>query len=87
MTEPLTITVLDERTKEELQPPCEACRLPQDVACGKPAAWLARFRCPGCANAKRALTCDEHLQALLTGQTCCARCDSPLDLLSSERIR
>lgn len=71
MSEPLTITVLDEQTKDELQPPCDSTK-----ACEIPARWVVRYACgaPTHHVSKTVLACDAHkkkwVRQFTNGETC-----------------
>jgi hypothetical protein len=65
VSEPLTVTVLDARTREELQPPCERSLHPgsgDGIKCGAPAEWIVDCRCGSCDERLTKLYCNGCLQ-------------------------
>jgi hypothetical protein len=85
-----TDTELDQRTRDELQPPCEVrahrCGQP-DRECELPADWIDRYRC-ACPTPANMLTCEGHhnLLPILVQDHICAVCCHPPILLGGERI-
>lgn len=87
MTEPLTVTVLDPQTQDELQPPCEAQWF-DTPACDDPADWAAVVACVDCGT-RHALYCETHLALARNGRfhcRCCRRTDRMIAVVSAERL-
>lgn len=78
MTEPLTVTELDERTKEELQPPCSWRRVRTATMerydhCSAAAVWVVRFKCSQCGTDGTNLACDYHMNRYLVEPGFCSK--------------
>jgi len=89
VTEPLTVTVLDPQTQDELQPPCEVLLVWFDTpACSVPADWVAVVACVDCGT-RHALYCDTHLALAQKGRfrcRCCGEPTSSITVVSAVRL-
>lgn len=95
LAEPLTVAVVDEQTRAELEPPCEAttsywrdgASVPSRVdRCDKPAAIVVRVECTDCAARETVLLCEAHGEQASDGSHGTGDCDGSLRLLSWERL-
>lgn len=61
---------LDQATRDELQPPCDAPR--NDQPCPEPAAWVAWLT--GAVTTPHTLLCDDHAEASRRHNAACPQC-------------
>jgi hypothetical protein len=89
-TETEVLVEIDQQTKDELQPPCDARVM--SVPCDNPASWIAWIACPQC-GARAALECDQHIAELRAEWLVCTPCckaergNQTVRLVHSEPLR
>lgn len=79
MTAAEPLTVLDEQTIEELQPPCDYKGILAGTGhiveeCERAADWHVKWQCPGCLRIADRIWCSEHLRHSAKRVGRCAAC-------------